>query len=96
VLRGKCADCRLPISVAYPLVELTTGCCLRQWRSVRRFGVLPAYLWFAGAGVALTLIDFAYDGCRTRSCCRRTPCLLVLLAGAAALGTRLVGGLGAR
>ncbi|HZX04955.1 prepilin peptidase, partial [Kribbella sp.] len=58
MLRGRCADCRLPINVRYPLVELATG-LLFAAVAVRLGSVaaLPAYLWFVGAGVALALID---------------------------------------
>jgi leader peptidase (prepilin peptidase) / N-methyltransferase len=58
-LRGKCANCRAPISVRYPLVELLTGLLsiLAAWR----FGFswqLAAALGFTWALVALTFIDF--------------------------------------
>ncbi|HET9580451.1 MAG TPA: A24 family peptidase [Usitatibacter sp.] len=58
-LRGKCASCKAPIGVRYPLVELFTGALsvLVAWR----FGYswqLPASLAFTWALVALTFIDF--------------------------------------
>jgi len=58
-LRGRCADCKKPISVRYPLVELATGglfyFCALQW------GTTPtAWAWcaFSAALVALALIDW--------------------------------------
>jgi leader peptidase (prepilin peptidase) / N-methyltransferase len=59
LLRGRCFDCRTPISARYPLVELGTGVAfavvaLRFSDDVR---MLPAYLAFTGAGIALALID---------------------------------------
>lgn len=58
-LRGKCAGCKAPISLRYPLVELFTGALfvLAAWR----FGYgwpLAAALGFVAALVALTFIDF--------------------------------------
>ena len=58
LLRGRCRHCQNPISARYPLVEAFTGALyagLAAW-----FGPvaqLPAYLVFAGVGVALALID---------------------------------------
>ena len=71
LLRGRCFDCRTPISARYPLVELGTGLAfalvaLRFSDDVR---MLPAYLAFTGAGVALALIDLDV---------RRLPDVLVL------------------
>ena len=58
LLRGRCRDCRSPISTRYPIVEaLTAGLFLA---ALLRFGVdwaLPAYLYLAAVGVALALID---------------------------------------
>lgn len=74
VLRGRCRDCGAPISARYPLVEIGTAVlfCL----VVLRFGteppgvwVLPAYLYAAAVGLALTLIDLDV---------RRLPNALVL------------------
>jgi len=58
LLRGRCADCREPISVRYPLVELGTGVLFAAVAA--RFGLspeLPAYLYLAAVSVALALID---------------------------------------
>src|SRR2546423_14532572 len=48
LLRGRCADCRGPISVRYPLVEAGTAALFVAVTA--RFGlspVLPAYLYLA-------------------------------------------------
>ena len=59
LLRGRCRWCREPISVRYPLVEAANAVLwlLMLWR----FDVswdLPAYLYFASVGLALSMIDF--------------------------------------
>ncbi len=59
ILRGRCRDCHEPISIRYPAVELFTGLIFlaMAWR----FGMtweLPAYLYLAGIGVALSMIDY--------------------------------------
>ena len=61
LLRGRCADCRSPISIRYPLVELSTAAlfvavAVRLARS-DLLAALPAYLFFAAAGICLTAID---------------------------------------
>lgn len=58
VLRGRCRDCRAPISPRYPLVELATAALFVGTTSV--VGLeweLPAFLYFAAIAVALTMID---------------------------------------
>jgi leader peptidase (prepilin peptidase)/N-methyltransferase len=59
VLRGRCYDCASPISVRYPLVETGTAAlfALAGWRFADRPAALAAYLVFAAAAIALTLID---------------------------------------
>src|SRR4030095_10386417 len=58
LLRGKCRDCRLPISIRYPLIETLTG--LLFLACLRRFGwdyqLVPA-LVLVGLLVPLTFID---------------------------------------
>jgi len=58
LLRGRCRDCREPISVRYPLVEASTGLLfgLIAWQ-VGPSWELPALLYLAAIGVALALID---------------------------------------
>lgn len=58
LLRGRCRHCDAPISVRYPLVELATAALFAAMAV--KFGphaVLPAYLYLAAIGVALSLID---------------------------------------
>lgn len=58
LLRGRCRDCREPISARYPLVEVGTAGLFAVM--ALRFGldpVLPAYLYLAAVGLALALID---------------------------------------
>ncbi|MET0524087.1 MAG: prepilin peptidase, partial [Nocardioides sp.] len=91
VLRGRCFDCRAPISARYPLVELATGAlfALAGWRFAAHPALLGAYLLFAAVAVALTVIDLDV---------RRLPNVIVLpaypvLAGLLALdadGERLL------
>ncbi len=57
-LRGRCAQCRQPISPRYPLVE--AGTALLFVAVTARFGVtlaLLAYLYLAAIAVALAIID---------------------------------------
>ncbi len=58
-LRGKCANCRAPISARYPLVEVLGGALalLMAWR-FGFSGALAAALVYAWAMLALTFIDF--------------------------------------
>jgi leader peptidase (prepilin peptidase) / N-methyltransferase len=61
VLRGRCYDCKAPISARYPLVEFATG-ALFVVVTLRLGGLdlvpsVPAYLYFTAIGVALALID---------------------------------------
>jgi leader peptidase (prepilin peptidase) / N-methyltransferase len=91
VLRGRCADCALPIPVRYPLVELLTAVVfvLVTWRAVQLdvLAALPALLFFAALGVALSAIDLDV---------RRLPNVLVLpsypvLAALLALASAVTG-----
>lgn len=58
VLRGRCRDCSAPISARYPLVEAATAVvfALTAWVIGPQWELL-AFLWLAGAGIALVLID---------------------------------------
>jgi leader peptidase (prepilin peptidase)/N-methyltransferase len=58
LLRGRCADCRTPISVRYPLVEAGTAALFVAVAA--KFGLsweLPAYLYLAAVAIALAAID---------------------------------------
>jgi leader peptidase (prepilin peptidase)/N-methyltransferase len=58
LLRGRCADCRAPISARYPLVE--AGTAVLFVAVAARFGwswLLPAYLYLAAVAIALAAID---------------------------------------
>jgi leader peptidase (prepilin peptidase)/N-methyltransferase len=60
-LHGRCYDCKTPISARYPLVEAATGVLFAAvtWRllAIDLPWAVPAYLYLAAAGVALTMID---------------------------------------
>jgi leader peptidase (prepilin peptidase)/N-methyltransferase len=88
ILRGRCADCGAPISVRYPLVELGTGLLFAAlaWRLDRLdlLPALPAYLWFAAAGVALALIDLELRKLPNAIVLPSYPVLAVLLTASAA------------
>lgn len=64
VLRGRCHDCDARISARYPLIELATGLLFVAvtWRILHLdiAEALPAYLYFAAIGVALTMIDIEH------------------------------------
>jgi len=58
LLRGRCADCRAPISARYPLVEAGTAALFVAVAA--KFGwswELPAYLYLAAVAIALAAID---------------------------------------
>jgi leader peptidase (prepilin peptidase) / N-methyltransferase len=58
LLRGRCRDCKAPISARYPLVELGTAVVFVVLAA--RIGLepeLPAFLYLGAIGVALALID---------------------------------------
>ena len=61
LLRARCADCRAPISVRYPAVELGTGVAfalLTWWSAAHdQLAVAPAWCYLAAVGIALALID---------------------------------------
>ncbi|MDQ6849761.1 MAG: prepilin peptidase [Actinomycetota bacterium] len=61
LLRGRCVDCRAPISVRYPLVETVTALLfVAVTARLSALGLLqaaPAYLFFVAVGIALTAID---------------------------------------
>lgn len=59
ILRGKCANCKNPISIQYPAVELLTGALfgILAWKVVSLYGA--ADMWNMSAMVAAVLIAIA-------------------------------------
>ena len=58
LLRGRCRDCRTPVSRRYPLVEAGTAVLFALVAHlVGASAALPAYLYLAAIAVALALID---------------------------------------
>lgn len=54
LLRGKCSNCKVPISIAYPVVELTTGMfSLVLWFLLVKPVVLHAVTWPVVIGLVL-------------------------------------------
>src|SRR4051812_14959524 len=88
-LRGRCADCRMPISVRYPLVELVTGLLFAavaaELVSTDRLPLAPALLYFTALGVALALIDLDVHRLPNAMVLPSYPVLAALLALAAGL-----------
>jgi len=88
MLRGRCADCRAPIGVRYPLVEAATGALFvaltLRLHHLDQLPALPAYLYFAAIGIALALIDFDCRRLPNSIVLPSYPVLAVLLTGAAA------------
>lgn len=89
VLRGKCADCRSPISVRYPLVEFLTAVLFvavtLRIGGLDQLAVLPAVLYFTAAGIGLAAIDLDV-GRLPNSIVYPSYPVLTLLLGIAALG----------
>ena len=83
-LRGRCSSCRRPISIRYPVVEAAT--CALFLATALRFGIsadLPAFLYLAAIGVALTLIDIEHRRLPNSIVLPAYPVLAVLLVLAA-------------
>jgi leader peptidase (prepilin peptidase)/N-methyltransferase len=101
LLRGRCRDCRTPISVRYPAVEASTAVLfgLVAWH-VEPWAV-PAFAYLAAMGVALALIDLDTHRLPNVIVLPSYPVLAVLLAVASwgtgdwpALMRALIGGAG--
>ncbi len=87
LLRGLCRDCGEPISRRYPLVEAATGVVfVLVGLRVGWAPELPAYLYLASLGVALTLIDLDVHRLPDRLVLPAYPVLAVLLAAASGVG----------
>jgi leader peptidase (prepilin peptidase)/N-methyltransferase len=87
LLRGKCADCKAPISARYPLVEAVTAALFVAVAA--KFGFspeLPAYLYLAAISIALAAIDFDKMRLPDKIVKPSYVVALALLAPAAVLG----------
>jgi leader peptidase (prepilin peptidase)/N-methyltransferase len=85
LLRGRCSQCGLPISIRYPLVEAATGLLwIALWRRLWATGLPlthgPAWFFLGSVLVAVTLIDIEHF---------LIPDKLNLVAGIAAIGSAL-------
>lgn len=89
LIRGRCAHCGAPVSVRYPLVELGTGLLFAAlfWRlwDLGPLSALPAYLYFAAIGVALSMIDLDTRRLPNSITLPSYPVLAVLLTLASAV-----------
>lgn len=84
VLRGRCRDCRAPISGRYPLVEVASAALFVAVAA--RFGLdwaLPGFWLFAWTLLCLTAIDLEHYRIPNRLTYPLTPALAVLLVAAA-------------
>ncbi|MGH9197542.1 MAG: prepilin peptidase [Acidimicrobiia bacterium] len=88
VLRGRCRNCKGPISIRYPIVELGTGLL---WAAVAyRLGLvweLPAFLAFTTTLVILSVIDLEHKRLPNRVL-GPSSLIAVVLLGAAAAATQ--------
>ncbi len=87
VLRGKCFDCKAPISPRYPIVELITGLLFAAVTArivhLDLRPALPAYLYFVAIGVTLTMIDIDTKRLPDKIVLPSYPVLALMLTGAA-------------
>jgi leader peptidase (prepilin peptidase)/N-methyltransferase len=91
VLRAKCRNCGVRISVRYPIVEVVTG--LVWVAMVWRIGIhpeLPAFLAFATALVILSFIDIEHHRLPNKVLGPASIVGAVLFAGAAVIGGKWV------
>jgi len=89
LLRGRCRDCREPISRRYPAVELTTAVLFVVFAAAiggagDRPWAVPAFLYLVAVSVALALIDMDTHTLPNRIVLPAYPASLVLLAVASA------------
>lgn len=85
LLRGRCRDCRAPISPRYPIVEATTGIAFGvttllaglTWR-------LPALLYLVALALVLAIIDVSHHRLPDQIVLPAYPTTLALLALASA------------
>jgi leader peptidase (prepilin peptidase)/N-methyltransferase len=102
ILRGRCRHCGEAISPLYPAVELATAVsfvAVALW--IRPLAAIPAYLYAAAIGVALTAIDIRTRRLPDAIVYPSYPVLVVLLTVASwisgewnRLATAAIGGLG--
>lgn len=91
-LRGRCRHCEARISVRYPLVEIATAVLFGLTAAVIGWiWVLPAYLWFVGVTIALTITDLDHHLIPNRILFPSTAIGVVLLGLGAALDGDLAG-----
>lgn len=85
LLRGRCRDCRAPISGRYPVVEALTGVLFgaTAWYLGPTWA-LPAHLYLVAVGVALAYIDIDVHRLPDVITLPSYPVVLALLAVAAA------------
>jgi leader peptidase (prepilin peptidase)/N-methyltransferase len=87
LLRGRCADCGVPISPRYPLVEAGTAIAfvlvVARLHQLGLGSAAPAYVWFTAMGIALALIDLETRRLPNAIVLPSYPVLAVLLAASA-------------
>ena len=83
VLRGRCYDCKAPISPRYPVLEALTGALFAvvtiRIVHLHSHAALPAYLCFTAIGIALAMIDFDVKRLPDKIVLPSYPVLAVLL-----------------
>lgn len=85
LLHARCRGCGARISARYPLVELATGAlfagmAVRLSDAHHGWALLPAFLYLAAIGVALTAIDLDTQKLPNRIVLPSYPVLLALVA----------------
>lgn len=83
-LRGRCAACREPISLRYPLIEAATAVLFTLVALWRGWSAdLPAFLLAAFGAVVLTVIDIEHRRLPNAIVLPAYPALAIFLTGAA-------------